>query len=186
MLGTIAIPRGHFTAPWPFVESLVRYLELHPDVRVIFREGALIEENRNSLASMFWGDWIFFIDDDMVFKPEDIEAIISHDEDIVCGLYFRGQVPHEPMAFIENKPIKNYISGLIIEVDGCAMGFTKISRKAIEAVGLNGFSRLPNLGEDLSFCQRAKLKGFKIYCDTSVQPKHLRYKYIGENDSILI
>ena len=181
MIGTIAIPRGHFGAPWPFIESLVGYLETKPDVRIMFREGALIEENRNTLLNLFWGDWIFFIDDDMTFSPQDVERIISLDQDIVCGLYFKGSVPHEPLIFIENEPVKNYLSGSFLEVDSCAMGFTKIKRSVVDALGPNPFRRIGGLGEDLSFCKRAKEAGFKIFCDTSVQPKHLRYRYIGEN-----
>ena len=184
MQGTIAIPRGHFTAPWPFVECLTRYLETKPDVRVMYKEGALIEDNRNSLIQMFWGDWIFFIDDDMTFWPEDIEKIISHDLDVVCGLYFRGQSPHEPLIYRDNQ-YANYLSGALIEIDACAMGFTKIKRSVIESIGDNPFTRIGRMGEDLSFCKRAKDKGFKVFCDTSVQPKHLRFRQIGEKDKML-
>ena len=186
MLGTIAIPRGHFECPYPFVESLVKFLLTKPDVEVMFKEGALVDDNRNSLSRMFKGDWLIFLDTDMTFFPEDIYHLINYKEDIVGALYFKGQPPHEPLAYRNDKPIDNYISGSAFEVDKMALGFTKINRRVIEAVGENPFQRIGTHGEDASFCIRVKEKGFKVICDTSIRPKHIRYRYIGENDRIIM
>lgn len=181
MSGTIAIPRGHFNAPWPFIESLTRlYDKSELPFVVKYKEGALIPENRNSLSSFFEGDWIMFIDSDIAFLPDQVERIIWHiinGKNIVCGLVFKGQPPHEPLI----KP-KNYIKNSVVEIESCHMGFTAISRKVFNKLGTRAFDRLPNKGEDLSFCKRATDAGFKIYCDTSVFAKHIRYYYVSESD----
>lgn len=184
MYGTIAIPHSHFSAPYPFIKSLVKFLtETKLNIEVIFKEGALIEDNRNSLLYLAKGDFLIFIDTDMTFTTQDVERLVEQKKDIVCGLYFRGQPPHEPLIIKDDVIVREYMSGLTIEVDACAMGFTYISRNVIEKMKEDlPFKRIDDYGEDISFCKRAKEKGFEIYCDTSIQPKHLRYKYVGEND----
>ena len=42
---------------------------------------------------------ILFVDDDMAYKPESLEQLLSHDLDIVTGLYLSRAFPHQPLIF---------------------------------------------------------------------------------------
>jgi GT2 family glycosyltransferase len=66
----------------------------------------------------------------------------------------------------------DYPKGLI-EIQGVGMACTLIKRKVLETVQKPYFFPEPNIGEDLSFCIRAREAGYKIYCDTNLICGHV-------------
>lgn len=135
-------------------------------------------------------DKILWIDSDIAFKPEDVLKLYKSDKDIISGCYLlaSGEVVAYPKmlerAFTIDE-VKN-MSGLV-EVDATGFGFIcvksgifeQMSRPWFQQVMIekidattNQLFRFPILGEDLSWCQRAKDLGYKIWLDTDVKLIH--------------
>ena len=63
----------------------------------------------------------------------------------------------------------------IFEVAGCGFGCVLMKRSVIWNVLCQYgymFSPINNVGEDLSFCWRARMCGHKIYCDPTIALGH--------------
>jgi len=128
-------------------------------------------------------DYIFWIDDDMVMKPDVniIQKLFEHDKDVVAPLFFSRTYPFIPMIFKRRQigtkftvydNIMDYDKGLI-EVDGVGFGciLTKVDifRKLTQPY----FWTNEVFGEDLFFCENATRAGIKIYCDTTIDVGHI-------------
>lgn len=183
MKGIIGVPIPHrFYAPWEFVDSLLK-----TKMDVVCSSGSLIDENRNNLVKKVLEldiDYLLMIDTDMVFKPEDIEKIEKHlasGLDIVSGFCRRGG-DALPAIFKWDKEVGDYQACLVdssgvIEVEAVGGAFLAISKKVLESIPFPfSFLTINNKwqGEDISFCHRAREKGFKIYCDLDLKIGHLR------------
>jgi GT2 family glycosyltransferase len=156
-----------------------------------------LEENRTALLNRARGGWLLMLDDDMTFPHDLAEKLDGHIEDgkdIVTGLYFLGykQKPApaiyttdttmgNPAAFYYNYP-----EDQLVEVGGCGMGVCMISRRVLNAfLGKEAFNRVykmgTRVGEDLAFCYKARERGFRIWCDTSVKAGHIRPYTLTDN-----
>lgn len=164
---------------------------------------------RNKIASKAFDqdcDYLFFVDDDMTFKPDLLCNLIEEaqkiDADIIAGLAFLRREPHEPSMFMlasDNRtynPVVMWATGHTVEVDAVGMACTLISRKALRKVAVSSqshkniigfFDNLENTGEDLRFCFKAKQEGLRIFCDTSQLVGHIVEKEIsfGDFDSMV-
>jgi GT2 family glycosyltransferase len=129
-------------------------------------------------------DSLLFVDSDMVVPPDLLIRLIEADKDIVSALAFRRTPGYEPCIFKEcsetdAKFYLDYPKGLI-EVEGVGMACTLIKRKVFETVPGPWFFPHKTLGEDLSFCVRARKAGFKIFCDTELIVGHCNVETITE------
>jgi GT2 family glycosyltransferase len=144
-------------------------------------------------------DYVMWIDSDIIFTPVDFEKLLSHDVDIVSGLYLVKsgddiQQLESNYACIgmndkkikkweidryievgENTPIQYNFntdgpSGLI-EVKGNGMGWMLIKKGVFEKID-NPFDSKISIHEDLSFQVKALEKGFKSYIDPSIKVGH--------------
>jgi glycosyltransferase involved in cell wall biosynthesis len=131
-------------------------------------------------------DYILYIDDDMVL-PSDrklFTELVNHDKDIIAPLFFHKGPPHAPLIFkrmiygnegcsyttFDN--ILDYKKGLV-EVDGVGFGCALVKTDVFRAVEKPYFIYGDTCGEDLYFCNKAITKGFKVYCDTTLQVGHI-------------
>ncbi len=127
---------------------------------------------------------ILFLDDDMAFKPNLLEQLLSHGKDIVSGLYLMRNYPHFPVMFDAS-----YDDGR------CKFSFLDNGRTGlVEAVnfGLGAcliktdvFKNMPDpwitLGEldkdhwcdDIAFFNRARKAGYKLYIDLDCPVGHM-------------
>ena len=69
----------------------------------------------------------------------------------------------------------------LFEIGGC--GFGGVLMKTDVLMDVMGkfkriFDPLDGLGEDLSFCWRARQCGYKLYCDASLEMGHVGYAEI--------
>jgi hypothetical protein len=144
------------------------------------------------------GDWLFFIDDDMVWEADAVGRLLQArdeiDADIIGGLCYRRSAPHQPTLFMRETPTSggyNYLESWtddIIEVDATGMAFVIIHKRVFEAIagtempsleireslGPSGFFQWNGvLGEDLRFCQDAKAAGMRIFVDTRIEVGHI-------------
>ncbi len=64
---------------------------------------SLISRGRNAAAASALhhnSDYLMFIDADVIFQPEDVFKLISHDKDVVCGVYPKKYVNDEKVNFL--------------------------------------------------------------------------------------
>lgn len=161
---------------------------------VAFQIGSLVYTSRNDLVQIAIKqgcDYIFWLDSDMMFPPDVLVRMfedLKHG-DIVSGLYFRRVAPFTPVIYdkldiddtgchyTEPKDIPDGI----FEVAGCGFGCvllpTDIMLDVLEKYG-SPFTPINGIGEDLSFCWRARQLGFKIVCDPDIPLGHVGHHVI--------
>lgn len=205
--GTVAIPvRDHMNTST--VKSLIYAALVLPtavpkeavlDFSII--QGSVLTLQRNEAVQRMRGDWLLFIDDDMVFEPNDILQLIvdqqENDLDMVGGLCFRRTAPFQPTLYMRESPTDGRYNFLeswdtdLVEVDATGMAFVLIHRRVFEKIAvMNGehfpgyeermagdppeyFVWINRIGEDLRFCQLAKEAGCRIFVDTRVKVGHI-------------
>lgn len=192
---TIAIPSKGITDP-AFAVSLKLLalpLEKEDKYEVLQVSGADVAVARNVLAKKAKGDYVFFLDDDVLVPQDTLMKLMSHNVDIVSGLYFSRQEPYFPQIYYKNKKNKDRYDAVfdipegLIQIDACGGGCLLIKKEVFEKLKKPYFQYIPKgedtlrKGEDLYFCEKAKKAGFKIYCDTSVKCGHIGTKVVGEN-----
>jgi len=201
MKGVIAVPTSsHFYLPKKFALDLMElrlvFDKFYPDNTFIFSEYAWIEDARNTIwekAKKHNPDWILWIDSDMTFTPKDglrLVEWIKQGYDFVTGLYFAGAQPHLPLIYKKVDKEVTYYNNFprdktFFEVEACGFGFCIQSKKVLEKLSNHPFNRMHsntwnNLGEDLSFCKRAKVANFNIHCDSTISPGHIRLATIDK------
>ena len=139
-------------------------------------------------------DYVFYVDSDMTFKPDILENLLRDAEslrlDVIGALCFRRQIPTRPVISKEmtleqtengfkshEEPYIYYPENAIVKVDAIGFGAclvsTKVLKRITRAYKTAPFTPLPTLGEDYSFCYRARECGHDIFCDTSVKCGHI-------------
>lgn len=123
------------------------------------------------------GDYLLLIDDDMVVPHDMVERLLDHDVDIISPIFFRSNPPIEPLVFDIDEhgntmPIMDYPKNALFETPGgSGTGVMLIKRKVLEAMDVPIWkgSIDPTIGEDVLFCRRARVLGFRSWCDSSVK-----------------
>lgn len=191
----IAIPSMD-TVAVGFAESLAT-LNKVGKCSVAFKVGSLIYASRNELSRYAIKneyDYIVWFDSDVIFAPDTMERLIKHLEegkDIVSGIYFRRAKPYTPVLFKWLDPdsilnswqgYDNYPKDSVFEVAGIGFGCVAMKTDVLLDTGENGqwFTPIKGFGEDLSFCIRAREKGYKIWCDSSIKLGHTAHMVVTE------
>ena len=122
----------------------------------------------------------------MVFPRDTLKRMLENKDkgDIITGMYFRRVEPYHPCLFSkldindeggateDQKEIPNNF----FEVEGCGFGCVLTPVNVfIDVLTKFGdmFSPISSVGEDLSFCWRARQCGCKIVCDPSIPFGHV-------------
>jgi hypothetical protein len=163
--------------------------------------GAILSIYRNVVTEEFLDgphDWMFFLDSDMVLEPDTLEKLLEvadpETRPIVAGLYMMaqddGNVPticHWGKDIGTGKYRMHPRPGFIpedelIEVDGTGSGCMLIHRNALLKMHANYGPPEPwygvdtrdgtTVGEDYSFCLRAKDIGIPTFVRTGVRCGH--------------
>jgi hypothetical protein len=143
-------------------------------------------------------DDLLWIDSDIAFSADSVEALRAHDVTIVGGVY-----PQKGRRRLCVNPVQRPVTltfgegGGLVEVVHVATGFLLTRRAAYEAIERH--HKLPRckgegpgiipffaslihgtpetgfeyLSEDYSFCERARSANHKIYADTSIRLGHV-------------
>jgi hypothetical protein len=166
---------------------------------------SLITRGRSKMANFFLNnteyEYLFFLDSDIGFDPNDVLKLLSHKKELVSGAYPMKSIPLEwNFSLSENGKRENDL----VAIDRIGIGFTLIHRKVFESIiekygnelkfipsqtktevitnkELNNsyhfFSELKYqntyLPEDLSFFTRAKDCGFQPWMDVSINLSHV-------------
>ena len=182
--------------PSQFAQSIAT-LNKVGDCVIAFQMGSLVYDARNSLALnaiKAEADYVMWFDSDMVFPPNTLEKLIEDTDkgDIITGVYYRRVIPYHPvlmdkLEISEDKcEWSDYIDYPqdIFEVAGCGFGCVLVPTKVLLEVFTeygNMFSPINGVGEDLSFCWRARQLGYKIVCDPSIQCGHVGHYVVDRN-----
>lgn len=154
--------------------------------------------------------WLWWIDADMGFERHALEQllIVANDGErpIVGGLCFGqkllrvsedGAREFDMFPTIYQKvgekfaPFYEYPKDTLIECDGTGSAFLLVHRSVFEKIReveggdfwytqIQTSDRGAPLGEDLSFCARAKACGFKVHVHTAIRTSHAKTIYLNE------
>jgi GT2 family glycosyltransferase len=116
---------------------------------------------------------ILWLDSDMTFPTHTINALLSHDADVVACNYSTRVPPYRPVAFMDitNLDYRAHDGTGVHEIDACGMGCMLVKRKVFETIQQPYFSIVWNenytnlVGEDIYFCTKAKEAGFTVMLD---------------------
>lgn len=161
------------------------------------------------LACEYGADKVLFIDSDITFSPEDITMMLDTGKLIIGGLYVSRTPPLRYHAYEmidpENKEDKYGVFKVINKIahepficDAVGAGFLMIDRYVINQMRdpvfvakygwpFNLWQR-PNgnqIGEDMSFCLRARELGHQIWCDPRVNLGHIGIKKYTQLDHFM-
>jgi hypothetical protein len=166
-------------------------------------QGNVLIHQRNQCVRDMDGDWILFIDSDMVWQPNAIKEIIQtreeYDFDMVGALCHQRSEPYQPTLYrrAANREhgytfLEQWAEGAAVEVDATGMAFMLIHKRVFDRIldantgepmpPLERRKRMPpppffrwegGYGEDFDFCQQAKATGSRIYVDTTIEVGHV-------------
>ena len=180
--------------------SCLLNLKREPQDTVQIMEGSLIYNSRTHLANIALAEnytHVMWIDSDMAFPSDVLTRLIEDDKDIVTCICYGRVGKHAPCAYKSVKKGNKRKPGVIVPID-----ITENMPKLIEVAGCGAAMMLVktdvyrkinkrlhewydpkwNLGEDLSFTERAKRCGYKIWCDTTIDIGHIGSAVYGKDD----
>lgn len=177
--------------PAQFAQSLA-CLQKEGEVAIAFQISSLVYTARNELAVKaikMGADYVLWLDSDMVFCPDILKRLMAHDRDFVTGIYYRRVPPYTPVLFdkleiTEDKCDHHNIDEVpetLTEVAGCGFGCALMKTQVlfdVAAIYGNMFSPINGVGEDLSFCWRARSIGYHIYADPTLELGHCGHHII--------
>ena len=175
--------------------------------RFIYELNKPLLEAQNSLVRRFLAEpdneWMFMVEDDMVYLPGTLGRLLSWGEPVVSALYFKRDQPHIPhvyrgdcgggmfrvqieetLAWLEahrelarpcHAMIEERPADALAPVDFTGMGCVVIQRRVLEAMRDPWFFIREGNGRtsDKYFYQEAIRLGFQPYVDRSVVCGHL-------------
>lgn len=166
-------------------------------------QGSMLVLQRNECLKQMEGDWILFIDDDMVWRPESIGQLVTSWEEvqgqfdepvILGGLCHRREAPYDPTLYARDGEREGKYRFMetwdsdIVEVDATGMAFCLIPVTALTAMMETEwpnfetrqlyqspplFQWTQHMGEDLRFMQDAKMAGCRVFVDTRIRIGHV-------------
>jgi len=137
-----------------------------------------ISNNRNKIVQDFLAqkeyDYLLMIDDDII-PPDNVLDLADFQKDIISPICFFFQKNMVAPLVLKRSPEGDYnidrVNGHegLIETDAVGTGCLLLSRKVLEDVSapfndIFDTDGVRKFGLDLAFCQRAKNKGYKVYC----------------------
>lgn len=185
------------SVPAQFAQSLAM-LQKEGECAIVFEIGSLVYTSRNKIGSKaieLGADYVFWLDSDMTFAPDTLvnmmKTLREKKLDILSGLYFRRAHPFSPVLFDEltiNEnaeckwtEFKDIPKEGLFEVGACGFGCVLMGTDVLMSVQStfnNMFAPIGNVGEDVSFCFRARECGYKIYCDPSISLGHVGHTIV--------
>ena len=166
---------------------------------------SLITQGRSKCVSFFMNntdhEYLFFLDSDIGFNPEDVLKLMNHQVDIVTGAYPMKTIP---IRYCVNVIQPEQRKGDLVKIEGNGMGFSLIHRNVFIKMAQNfpelkytpptKDSNVPPtqgeidnsyhffmehkkgdgfLSEDKSFFFRATMLGYDTWLDTTVKLQHV-------------
>ena len=172
--------------------ELIEYNKDKYDLEVIVpEEGYTIAENRNYIgvqALQSGAEYLLMLDDDMTFKPELLEKLVSNNKDI-CGVAYHPRsetakitkyLDEVHCVVLDNNKDPKYKD--VFECHATGTGIILIKCDVFKKVPQPWFefeyhkNGCCKVGEDWHFCIKAKKHGIKTWTDPTVYVGHLGEK----------
>ena len=191
-----------------FTESLTNMLNAFKgEVDVKYLKASLVYDARNQLVKYARDkggyDFVLWLDSDMTFEPDLLDRMLDDIEgketgerlQAVTGLCFGRRPPFNPCIYseldvkIEGKVItpsrtvyENYPRDSVFEVEACGFACVLMRMDMLEAMGIYGVPFFPvaGLGEDLTFCWRARKLDIRFHCDSRLKIGHIMRVSVDE------
>ena len=136
-------------------------------------------------------DYMLQIDSDQTFPEDALCKMLDRDLDVCTGIYVGGEAEHKPVLFTElfkdsgnecahasKKGLTELLKEDVFEVAGAGAGFLLVRQHLLRLMWVHQhewFKPYEGLGEDVSFCQRVRELGFKIFADNTFRVGHIKY-----------
>jgi hypothetical protein len=126
-------------------------------------------------------DYIWWVDSDMILGSDSLRMLLSHDKDVVTGVYYQKAKPFWPLIMMKlpferregmHTFLYDYPKGLY-RVDAIGFGCVITRVGALKKMEPPWFDWKVESGEDIYFCIKAKEKGIEIWADTNVTLGHV-------------
>ena len=181
-----------------FFELNAKGYELYPeDLDCLVWWGDTVASSRNKAAKLALSrqsDYLMFIDDDMTCNnmADEIIKLIEMDVDIASSVAVTRGQPYWPnIAKVYKlgdsltscdsyiRKILDWPNGKPFEVDIVGTAFMLIKKEVLEKMVAPWFYMPPSyteeniIGEDTVFCFNAKMHGFKIWIDPTIDMRHI-------------
>lgn len=184
------------SVPSQFAQSLAVLTKVE-DCAIAFQMGSLIYTSRNNLATMAVQknvDYVLWLDSDMIFPPDVLKKLLEdrNKGDIITGVYHRRVAPFKPVLYsklnIDDKGCEwsgydEYPTDRLFDVEGCGFGCVLTPTQVLfDVLAKHGdmFSPIHGVGEDLSFCWRARMCGYRIVADPTIRLGHVGHYVIDK------
>ena len=182
-----------------FVDCLTELLLKHgKDVEVKYLKASLVYDARNQLTRYVLEkggyDYVLWLDSDMTFEPDLLDRMMESIEgkEAVTGLCFGRKPPFKPCIYkkldVKQTPTENgpmllpeaenwfdYPRDQLFKVDACGFACVLMRTNVLEKMLVYGVPFFPvgGLGEDLTFCWRAKKQDIQFWCDSRLKIGHI-------------
>ena len=193
-----------------FTDCLTELLLHHNpgEIEVKYLKASLVYDARNQLAKYVRDrgcfDYVLWLDSDMTFEPDLLDRLLEDIEgkQAVSGLCFGRRPPFRPCIFkrleVEQKGQMihphadnwyDYPRDQLFEVEACGFACLLMRVDVLEAMGIYGvpFFPIAGMGEDLTFCWRARKLDIKFHCDSRLKIGHIMRVSVDEafRDTVL-
>lgn len=158
---------------------------------VHFHIGTLIVNQREQLVQMSrdaGSTHILWLDSDMMFPTDTAQRLMKHGKPIVAANYVTRQYPHKTVAYRSMEGWSDYLvnhadqQGELIPVQAVGMGcmltdisvFSRMKLPCFETTWIPELT--DHLGEDFTFCNKARDLGYEILIDNDLS---LKIQHLG-------
>ena len=184
--------------PTRTVISLLQTVE-SGKVEPMIVSGSLVYDARDTIARFAVEndyDYILYADSDMVFSADDLKRLLAHNVGICSGLYvtrdgrnenvvYKKIITRRRFPYRQPKLIADNETSGFASVLACGFGFCLIKVSVVKCM-LKYYKSLfePKwgVGEDISFCIRARRLGYKTFIDRDVKLGHVGEVVYGDRD----
>lgn len=179
----IAIPTARYIEPSTF--KSIYDLEIPDEYEVDFQYffGYQVDQVRNLISDWVVRgyDYLFSVDHDISFPPDTLKKLLSHDAPYVTGIYRQRLEPQVLEIYdgeMKNVKYDQLKDKGLIEIGGSGFGCVLVKKEVIETIGYPQFEyhsaldHKDTFSEDLDFCKKARERGFRLYCDTTILCDH--------------
>jgi len=179
-----------------FSECLTNLVLHHKpeEVEVKYLKASLVYDARNQLTKYVLDkgcyDYVLWLDSDMTFEPDLLDRLLEDIEgrQAVSGLCFGRRPPFKPCVYSRLEVEQtgqmimprletwfDYPRDQIFEVQACGFACVLMKVEVLEAMGIYGVPFFPvgGLGEDLTFCWRARKLDIRFHCDSRIKIGHI-------------
>lgn len=127
---------------------------------------------------------IFFIDDDIILQKDTLDKLLSHDVDIITGLYLMRQFPHQPIIFDQMEEsgrcahAKLTNENRLVKIVACGLGMCLFKIEVFKDLEVP-YVRLGELEsdqwcDDLGLFKRIRdLDKYEVHCDLTATVGHV-------------